>query len=344
MKSPFKTDLKRLVIFTIILILVAGVTQAANMYQVSNLATSQINEWGVCGNINNQTGKALFVPTGSSAEWLAFRNHLPPNVTNTSCVVCDPGTGNACNSSPNSCGQTGAGTIQCDGSCSASVPSDPAGYGNMCNSSPNSCGQTNIGSIDCSGNCSASTPSDPAGYGNMCNSSPNSCGQTNIGSIDCSGNCSATIPPDSSCPPTLTCVVGTSEPANVLGIQYYQGQGTRVQANQSSADFACQQMGYMNATSYTTQGWSSCGDNWYAYANGGTWGHVSGCDPSSGINYINCYGEGSVCQNVCGNNVVDPGESCDGNDSEDYTYCGDPTWTCSSNCTKKYAIVGGECN
>lgn len=73
---------------------------------------------------------------------------------------CAAGTGNACASSANACGQTQSnGTIQCDGSCSSSTPANPAGYGNGCTSSANACGQTNSGSIDCNGNCSASTPS-----------------------------------------------------------------------------------------------------------------------------------------------------------------------------------------
>ena len=78
---------------------------------------------------------------------------------------CAAGYGNACTSSANSCGQTNSGTIQCNGSCSASTPANPAGYGNACTSAANACGQTSSGTIQCDGSCSASTPANPAGYG-----------------------------------------------------------------------------------------------------------------------------------------------------------------------------------
>lgn len=46
----------------------------------------------------------------------------------------------------------------------ASCPSDlhdaPANYGSSCTSSPNMCGQTNTGTIQCNGSCPATTPSD----------------------------------------------------------------------------------------------------------------------------------------------------------------------------------------
>ena len=120
---------------------------------------------------------------------------------------CDANYGNACTSSANACGQTNAGTIQCNGSCSASTPANPAGYGNACSatSAANACGQTNTnyGTIQCNGSCSASTPSapaNPAGYGNACNSAANSCGMTNSGTIQCNGSCSASTPSDALCP------------------------------------------------------------------------------------------------------------------------------------------------
>lgn len=58
----------------------------------------------------------------------------------------------------NACGQSNTGTVQGDGSCSASAPANPAGYGTACTSAANSCGMTNTGTIQCSGACSASAP------------------------------------------------------------------------------------------------------------------------------------------------------------------------------------------
>jgi hypothetical protein len=52
----------------------------------------------------------------------------PPNCVN----VCVPNSGAACTSAANSCGSTNPGTIQCDGSCSASAPANPASYGQAC--------------------------------------------------------------------------------------------------------------------------------------------------------------------------------------------------------------------
>lgn len=41
--------------------------------------------------------------------------------------ACNPSTGQPCTSGANACGQTNSGTIQCNGSCSASVPADCGG-------------------------------------------------------------------------------------------------------------------------------------------------------------------------------------------------------------------------
>ncbi|MFZ1074902.1 MAG: hypothetical protein WAN50_00820 [Minisyncoccia bacterium] len=75
-------------------------------------------------------------------------------------VACAAGNGSTCTSAANSCGQTNTGTVQCDGTCSASTPANPSGYGNACTSAANACGQTNTGTVQCDGTCSASTPSD----------------------------------------------------------------------------------------------------------------------------------------------------------------------------------------
>ena len=98
--------------------------------------------------------------------------------------------------------------------------------GSTCTSSPNSCGMTNSGTVECNGLCTATTPANSLcpptptcvpNQGSSCTSGANSCGMTNSGgTVQCNGTCSATTPPDSSCPPTGTpdlTTVGTVTPA-----------------------------------------------------------------------------------------------------------------------------------
>lgn len=92
------------------------------------------------------------------------------------CQVCAPNMGQACPSYPNVCGGVGWGTIQCNGSCSASIPgvSDacPADPGLQCSAS------------ECSPSC---TPSSSCAWstcqGSVCY---DSCGNGYAGVLDCS--------------------------------------------------------------------------------------------------------------------------------------------------------------
>ncbi|MFZ2150042.1 MAG: hypothetical protein WAV15_02705 [Minisyncoccia bacterium] len=47
-------------------------------------------------------------------------------------AACSANQGNACSSSPNSCGQVSSGVIQCSGNCSASTPSESSCTGGVC--------------------------------------------------------------------------------------------------------------------------------------------------------------------------------------------------------------------
>jgi len=89
-----------------------------------------------------------------------YFDHNTGSFTTPNCSLCVSNEGASCTSSANSCGQTNTGVVQCDGSCSASVPADPSGYGTACISAANACGQTNSGTIQCDGSCSAVTPPD----------------------------------------------------------------------------------------------------------------------------------------------------------------------------------------
>jgi len=104
-------------------------------------------------------------------------------------VCCSVGYGDSCTSSSNSCGDTDSGTIQCDGTCSATTPAERSVWNNACTSNPNSCGQTNSGFTDCFGICDATTPSDPTGYGDSCTIGIGECQAS--GTYDCNGVCNA---------------------------------------------------------------------------------------------------------------------------------------------------------
>lgn len=131
---------------------------------------------------------------------------------------------------------------------------------------------------------------------------------------------------------SLSCTVGINEPANALNISSMLG-GSRVIGQQASADFACQQLGYTHAVYFSTRGFKSCGDNGLAYVQNGGWQYGNACAlGNSGINYVQCRGSGSICQNKCGNGIIDPGEECDGSSSTNENRCGDPTWYCTSSC------------
>ncbi|MES2995109.1 MAG: hypothetical protein V4681_03705 [Patescibacteria group bacterium] len=100
--------------------------------------------------------------------------------------ACVANQGSACSSAtPNACGMWGSGTVQCNGSCSATTPSDAlcpppppacvANQGAACSSSPNACSMTASGSVQCDGSCSATTPAPidacPSDAGLQCSSS-----------------------------------------------------------------------------------------------------------------------------------------------------------------------------
>ena len=106
--------------------------------------------------------------------------------------VCSPKQGMSCNVQ-NACGATAEGLIQCDGSCSAEVPSLPGNYGEMCLSGENSCGAQMIGMIMCDSTCSATSPPFvPSNLGETCYDGYYDEDWNWIqleGTIDCYGNC-----------------------------------------------------------------------------------------------------------------------------------------------------------
>lgn len=108
---------------------------------------------------------------------------------------CVPTQGTACTSGSNSCGMTGSGSIQCDGSCSATTPSD-----SLCPPPPPpspTC--ADFGMTGTYPSCSPSCTPDSSCQANTCTttSCSDSCGNTYPGTKT-TGSC-AVCTPDSSC-------------------------------------------------------------------------------------------------------------------------------------------------
>lgn len=55
----------------------------ADFHQVNNGTTVDINEHGVCREVTNNIGAAIFIPTKTSTEWASFYNSPPTNVSIT---------------------------------------------------------------------------------------------------------------------------------------------------------------------------------------------------------------------------------------------------------------------
>lgn len=67
------------------IIIVVSIVYAATSYRVTGGgATTTINEWSMCKKVTNNNSLALFIPTGTSAEWSAFRSYAP-SVTLAEC-------------------------------------------------------------------------------------------------------------------------------------------------------------------------------------------------------------------------------------------------------------------
>ena len=79
-----------------------SVVHAAQYYSVSAGGSRAISEWGICENIINNNGLAIFVPTNSSGEWSSFYNHGASSVSVNSCSYgCSDSSAANYNSSAN---------------------------------------------------------------------------------------------------------------------------------------------------------------------------------------------------------------------------------------------------
>ncbi len=165
--------------------------------------------------------------------------------------VCAANTGASCASSANACGQVNWSTIQCDGSCPATIPANPPSLGASCASPANACGQVNWGSIQCNGACSVGAPANPPSLGASCTSAPNICGQTNTGTIQCNGACSVTTPPDASCPVCTGTFPANASlyPGDHIGFLSVTNYVYRVPNTAAKCEYACDYGYTWNGTS-----------------------------------------------------------------------------------------------
>lgn len=200
--------------------------------------------FGNCVETNNCAGKCAGGDTNGCVATYCDDAHSY-HFTQFSCIcgapAPSPQQGQPCTSAPNSCGVTMSGTIQYDGSCSASTPavvdacpSTPliqcsvsecvslcaSNQGSPCN--VNACGVAG-GTVQCDSSCSGATPpvvdACPANPFTQCSVSEcvpvcaanegasctrtNSCSESNTGTIQCDGLCSVSAPPDTNCPTPL---------------------------------------------------------------------------------------------------------------------------------------------
>ena len=58
----------------------------AQITAINNGATVEIDRHTVCRNVTNNSGARIMVPTGTAAEWTAFRNKAPAGVSFATCV------------------------------------------------------------------------------------------------------------------------------------------------------------------------------------------------------------------------------------------------------------------
>lgn len=115
-------------------ILFSGVSpaNAADSYRVNNGTTVKIDEHGVCRNVTNNVGSAIFVPTRTATEWATFRSNKPSAVTVTTANET-MNISNSCSSAPPVCpsGWTRISTAR-GSECSSSANTDRHNYTAVC--------------------------------------------------------------------------------------------------------------------------------------------------------------------------------------------------------------------
>ncbi|MFA5096474.1 MAG: hypothetical protein WC478_03940 [Candidatus Omnitrophota bacterium] len=83
----------------------AGPVDSGKGWKVNSGATEDVDTPDGCNKVTNNspTGLAIYIPLGTSVEWGAFKNNLPPGVSISSCCV-PVGCAGRCGVVDNGCG------------------------------------------------------------------------------------------------------------------------------------------------------------------------------------------------------------------------------------------------
>lgn len=115
MAAPLKKIFSATILFFLAMATISFA--ASTYYQVNNTQNSTVNEWGTCKRVTNNTGKSLFIPTKTAAEWNAFVSNKPSSVTLGTCTCSLPWGGTLNDGSSVAAYQSNS--VSCGGTCAS---------------------------------------------------------------------------------------------------------------------------------------------------------------------------------------------------------------------------------
>ena len=84
-----KVQTKKILIGMLIIVFLALLILAADYWRVNDgAAVTEIDEQGLCRDVDNDCGSDLFIPTKTYNEWNSFVIHYPAGVVLTTCGEC----------------------------------------------------------------------------------------------------------------------------------------------------------------------------------------------------------------------------------------------------------------
>lgn len=100
-------------VIVVLLILLSGLSNASDSTTITNGQTLDINMYGVCKRVTNNSGQSQYIPTVSSGEWSSFYNTNHPGVTIVDCPAACGGL-----TIGGHCWYLGTSGQSCDAACS----------------------------------------------------------------------------------------------------------------------------------------------------------------------------------------------------------------------------------
>ena len=271
---------------------VYGINTTDTGFQVNaGVSNVTVDAWGTCNKVSNASAKNYFVPTKTSAEWTAFRNSLPANVTLSACCTTGYLDGDLDGDGAGVYGCYSSGTIVANN---------------------NDCDDTNA-SIK-SGSTRTRYQSSTPGCGTACASETQTCSTGGVWSGTYSGtSCTASTQTRYG---ALTSACGTY--SSTSETQTCQTNGTWSPNNYSltSAPAATTQTRYAAATS-TCGTYGSLSETQYCQSNGAFSGSYS-LTSAPGATTRTMYRFSSVCIVTCGS--YSETQTCQSNGSFNGTY------------------------